>query len=376
MYKKILVLGGYGNFGRLICETLGQRSDIEIIIAGRNLNKAEKFCNKLRDEAYPCKPSSLAVDINTDSFREILSSIHPEIVIHNSGPFQGQGYRVPQACIETGIHYIDLADDRRFVSDFSNFDTLARKNNVIAVSGASSVPGLSSVVVDHFKSEYNLLDTIDMAIVPGSNVDLGKATMKGILSYIGRPFETWERSEWRHRYGWLDTRQSDFGATLGKRWLSNVDIPDLELFPSRYQDVRTVRFQAGHELSMIHLSLAFMAKLNKLGLVKNWDRYSSFFYYLAQAFKKLGSDTGGMVIRLSGKNKDGKEQVTSWRLIAKSGMGPRIPTISTIILANRILDGKLIQAGAYPCLGMYTLDDFFTVAGQWGIYEEVERSLG
>jgi hypothetical protein len=83
-----------------------------------------------------------------------------------------------------------------------------------------------------------------------------------------------------------------------------------------------------------------------------------------------------MVIQLTGKGQDGNQQTISWRLIAKSGVGPRIPTISAIILANRILDSKLTKTGAYPCLGMYTLDEFFFIAKPWGIYEELERSLG
>ncbi len=376
MHGRVLVLGGYGNFGRLICESLGRRSDIEIIIAGRVPEKGDKYCNELKARSLSGTFSSIALDIHSNALQQTLDRIHPDIVIHTSGPFQGQDYYIPRTCIESGCHYIDLADDRRFVCDFSELDDLARLHGVLAISGASSVPGLSSVVVNNFSKEFSQIDEIDFAIVPGSNVVLGEATMKGILSCIGHPFQSWEGGAWRQRHGWLDIHRRNFGSTLGKRWLANVDIPDLELFPSHFHDVQTVRFQAGHELGIIHLSLAFMAKLSKLGLAVHWDRYSSFFYNLAQPVKKLGSDTGGMVVQISGKNREGKDHTISWRLIAKSGVGPRIPTISAIILSNRILDGMLIQTGAKPCLGMYTLDEFFDVARLWGIYEEVERSHG
>ncbi|MEX2352722.1 MAG: saccharopine dehydrogenase, partial [Gammaproteobacteria bacterium] len=229
----------------------------------------------------------------------------------------------------------------------------------------------------HFVNEYTtILNEIQFAIVPGSNVDLGEATLKGILSHIGRPFKTWEEGKYTLRNGWMDIRRMDFGVTLGKRWLANVDIPDLELFPSRYPGVQTVRFQAGHELSVIHLSLALMAYLSKHKLVSHWERFSSPIFNLSRHIKKLGSDTGGMVIQLDGMNKEGSKQKIIWRLLAKSGAGPRIPTISAIILANRILDGKLTEHGARPCLGMYHLDEFFTIARNWGIYEEVERIVG
>lgn len=56
--------------------------------------------------------SSLAIDIHSSHFPQILKEIHPDIVIHARGPFQGQDYQVPKACIYAGCHYIDLADDR------------------------------------------------------------------------------------------------------------------------------------------------------------------------------------------------------------------------------------------------------------------------
>lgn len=375
MTKKILVLGGYGNFGKLICGYLVQRSDIELIIAGRNKEKADRLCDALKIEAK-CQLSSLLLDIHSASFLQTLNDIHPDIVIHTSGPFQGQDYYVPEACIEAGCHYIDLADDRRFVCDFHSLNDLATKNNVIAISGASSVPGLSSVVIDHYANEFSKLEEIDFAIVPGSNVEIGEATLKGILSYAGRPFKSWEQERFVERYGWMDSCRMYMGKTLGTRWLANIDIPDLELFPARYQGIKTVRFRAGHELGIAHLSIAFMAFLSRLELVKHLDRYSGKIFRAGQHLKRLGTDCGGMVIQLSGINKEGQRLKLIWRLIAKKGVGPRIPTISAIVLANRIVDGDLTEPGARPCLGLFRLDEFFKIAGEWGIYQEEEKMVG
>jgi hypothetical protein len=374
--KKILVLGGYGNFGRLICDALVRRSDVELIVAGRRRDKAEKYCDFLKAGGAGCPVSALEIDILSSQFLQTLQEIRPDVVIHTCGPFQGQDYHVPRACVLAGCHYIDLADDRRFVCDFAALNDQARQHQVIAISGASSVPGLSSVVVDHYAREFAALEEIEFAIVPGSNVEIGEATLKGILSYAGRPFTSREQGKWIDRYGWMDSRRVDFGETLGTRWLANVDIPDLELFPARYAGVRTVRFQAGHELGMVHLSMHCLAWLARQGWIKHWDRYSGMLYTVGQWFKRLGSDCGGMVVQLSGSNAEGQRVKIIWRLVAKAGVGPRIPTISAIILANKILDGDLTEPGARPCLGMFTLDEFFSIAGTWGIYQEEERVVG
>ena len=285
MAEKILVLGGYGNFGKLICDVLARRGDAELIVAGRSRDRAEKYCSELTANNPKCRLSALALDVQSDAFPKILKTIQPDIVIHTCGPFQGQDYRVPRACIAAGCHYIDLADDRHFVCGFALLNDKAKQHNVIAVSGASSVPGLSSVVVDHYASEFSQLEEIDYTIVPGGNVDIGEATLKGILSYAGEPFPGWENKMWIDRYGWMDSRRVDSGETLGLRWTANVNIPDLELFPSRYPGVKTVRFQAGHEIGLVHLAMNGMAYLAKRGWVKHWDRYSRILFRMGQGIK-------------------------------------------------------------------------------------------
>lgn len=375
MTKKILVLGGYGNFGRLICKSLVNRDDIELIIAGRNMEKANNFISSLNTLHINCKLSSIYLDIFSDKFVQVVSDLRPFLVIHTCGPFQGQNYHVPKVCIETGSHYLDLADDRRFVCDFEQLKPLAEKSKSIAITGASSVPGLSSVVIDQYANEFDQIHEIDYAIVPGSDVELGEATLRGILSYVGHAFKGWQDGKLVDLYGWQDIRRSDFGNVLGKRWLANVDIPDLELFPARYNGVKTVNFQAGHELPIVHLSMAWMGWLAKYKFVNRWDKFSSPFYKIGQTLKRLGSDTGGMSIRITGKQQNRTKSLL-WKLIAPNGNGPYIPVISTLILARKIIDNDLTSPMATACLGMYNLDEFHEIAKPLGIYQEVKREYG
>jgi saccharopine dehydrogenase-like NADP-dependent oxidoreductase len=376
MSKKILVLGGYGNFGRLISNSLAQIPDIELVIAGRNKERATSLIESLEKQGAKCKLSTLVLDIFSETFAKALFDINPSIVIHTSGPFQGQDYRIPRACIGAGCHYIDLADDRRFVCDFHTLNSQAENTGSIAISGASTVPGLSSVVIDNYLDEFEQIEEINFSITPGSNVEIGEATLRGILSYTGYPFEGWEDGSSIELYGWGKIRRHDFGSNLGVRWLANVDIPDLELFPHRYPGVKTVRFQAGHELFIVHLAMALMGILTRLHLINRWDKHSHSMYLIGQKLKTLGSDVGGMCIKLTGNNKSGNRRTLIWKLIAPNGVGPHIPTLSAIILARKILNKELSRPMAAPCLGMYSLIEFTRMAGRLGIYQELEKTDG
>ena len=180
--KRVLILGGYGNFGKRIAEGLAGQSGLEIVITGRNPVRAEQVCRELGKEKPAVEFRHALMNIDSPDFQKALIRLAPDLLIHTAGPFQGQDYRVPLACIAAGCHYLDLADDRRFVCDIVTLDKQARHRNVSVISGASSVPGLSSTVVDLYRKEFARLDVIDNCIVPGNKSERGVATIQGILS--------------------------------------------------------------------------------------------------------------------------------------------------------------------------------------------------
>ena len=78
--KRVLVIGGYGNFGSFISRSLAKQENISLIIAGRSLGKAQSLAEDIDAEA-------VVIDIHND-LDVRLQDIKPDIVIHTSGPFQ------------------------------------------------------------------------------------------------------------------------------------------------------------------------------------------------------------------------------------------------------------------------------------------------
>lgn len=372
---RVLILGGYGNFGKRIAERLGQsHAGIELLIAGRNLDRAARLCAQLQPGALPgSRLRGVRLDMGAPTFADELAALAPDIVIHTSGPFQGQDQRVPMACIQAGAHCIDLADDRRYVCAIRQLDEPAKARGVLLISGASSVPGLSSTVIDHFCGEFARLETIDFAIAPGNRAEVGEATLEAILSYTGRPFRVLQQGRWVERHGWMNPRRLDFGGPVGRRWLANIDIPDLELFPERYPGVQSVRFQAGLELPVLHHIMVALAGLARVRLVDSWSGWGRRMLRARQPLMAFGSDVGGMRIELAGRDHQGERRALQWTLYAEQGVGPYIPTLSAIILAGKLLRGELTERGAVPCLGLYSLAEFDVEASRLGIYQRVTR---
>ncbi len=365
--KKVLILGGYGNFGKRIAEGLLSIPNITLYLAGRNIERATLLVQEFEARAAATL-KTIQLDITAYNFESELKLLSPDIVIHTSGPFQGQDHRIPTACINAGAHYIDLADDRRFVSDITTLASQAKAKNLLIVSGASTVPGLSSTVIDFYQDNFSAIHTIDIAIAPGNRAERGEATIKGILSYTGHAFKSFNNRKWGESYGWMSPRKLDFGDIIGTRWLANVDVPDLALFPERYSVTNTVRFQAGLELPFLHLTMVGMAHLAKLGVIKNWARFTKPIVKMSELLKPFGSNIGGMQIQIKGFDKEHKHQTVIWTLYAPDGVGPFIPALPAVIIAKKLLSSELTTRGAMPCLGLFSLDDFLLVSAKLNIY--------
>lgn len=355
--RTVLVLGGYGNFGKRIATALAGKG-IDVVIAGRSADKAKALASRLGARA-----DFAAFDANSD-LADRLARIKPAVVVNTCGPFQGADYQVAETCIECGIHYIDLADGRDFVTGITALDERAKAAGMVVVSGASTVPGLSSAVLEHFAPVFSRIDRLSFGISPGQQAERGLATTRGIMSYVGKPLKPFPGFR-QPAFGWQDLYRQDF-PVLGKRWMANCDIPDLDLLPPRY-GIRKIRFSAGLELGFLHLGLWGLSWLVRAGLPLNLPGLAGPLLTMSNWFDGLGSGDGGMHMVIEGLDRAGEPANRRWFVIARDGTGPHIPTVPAILLAERLANGERLQSGAYPCLGLVKLEDYLLELKSHGI---------
>ncbi len=314
------------------------------------------------------------IDLSSLGFREALKDLSPEIVVHCAGPFQGQDYRVASAAIAAGAHYIDLADGRDFVANFADCNNAAAESaEVVAVAGASTVPALSSAVVDHFAGRFKKLREIQIVIAPAQRAARGTATIAGVLSYAGRPFKWLHRGEWVNAYGWQEIRRTRIEG-VGTRWAAACDVPDLELFPRRYPSVETVEFRAALEIAMQHGVLWVVSMLRRWDLRLPIERWAVPLDRFASWLDGFGSERGGMLVSLIGTYFDGRTARIEWHLNAPKNHGPEIPCMASVLLVRKLARGDAMVHGATPCMGLLTLADFEPEFARWGIATTIRES--
>ena len=360
---KVIVLGGAGNFGARIVRALQHDAGVELFVAGRRAAVVSGA------ETVP----AVALDLNGPGFAEQLRALSPGLVIHCAGPYQGQDYRVALAALAAGAHYLDIADGRQFVAGFQGQVQAEAVSSVrIAVSGASTLPGLSSAVAEHLRVGLTRLDSIEVVIAPGQLAPRGAATLAGVFSYLGRNFRVWREGQWSSACGWMDLRRAQLD--IGDRWAAACDVPDLALFPEHFVGVQEVQFHAALEFRVQHVLLWTLAALRRVGMQLPVERWAEGLNSVARAFDFLAGDQGGMSVSVVGSRGTGGRVRRTWQLTAPALHGPEIPCMAAILLARRIARATMIQSAALPCLGLLTLTDFEPEFARWGINTRIEEA--
>ncbi|RNF84244.1 saccharopine dehydrogenase family protein [Montanilutibacter psychrotolerans] len=353
---RILVLGGYGQFGQRIVAALARDADLLLLVSGRHVDAAQRLVDRLADGAL-AGLQAVAIDLGAPDFADRLAALAPHLVIHTAGPFQGSDYRVARACLACGAHYVDLADGREFVRGIDALDAAAQAAWRWVIAGASSVPGLSTAVVEHLLPQFSRLDSIEAAISPGNRTDRGLATTRAILGYVGQPYRLLRDGRWTSVHGWQSLRRLRVRGA-GTRWLARCEVPDLDVLSARYPQLRDCDFRAGLELRRMHWGLWLASWAVRARLLRSLAPFAERLLAISQRWINAGSDTGVMAIELRGLDLAGRPLRLQWTLLAHDGDGPQVPATAAVILARKLARGALPGGGARACVDLFTLDEF------------------
>ncbi len=306
---KIVIAGGYGVFGSRLAELL-VRDGHEVTIAGRSESKAQATASRLKCLAQ-------VADIRSDP--SALFTNKPDIVIDAAGPFQAYGddpYRLPELCIENGADYMDLSDDAEFTHGLSTLDELARSTNRRLLSGASSVPGISSSAVAKLCDGMDSVLLIDTAILPGNRAPRGTSVVKSIVGQLGSQFRVLRGGVWRDHDCWSEAQEINLGSGI-RRTARLIEVPDIRLFPDFF-GAKSVLFRAAMELGVLNIGMKVLALLRSRWRFRLTAKRTRAFRQFSNLLLPFGTDRGGMRVRVVGLI-DELPVRREWRLIAESG---------------------------------------------------------
>ncbi|WP_135209660.1 SDR family oxidoreductase [Vitreimonas flagellata] len=358
---RLLIVGGYGVFGGRIVELLESEARLTIVVAGRSAAKGAAFCTSRG--AVKAKLETAAFDRDGDLSAQ-LKRLSPDVVIDASGPFQDYGagaYRLVEAAIDAGVHYLDLADGSDFVAGVSAYDARAKAAGVYVLSGVSSFPVLTAAVVRVLAQDMTRVKEIVGGIAPSPFAGVGENVIRAIASYagqpvarlgpnvkvIGRPFTQ------QRRYTIAPPGRTPLRNTL----FSLVDVPDLRVLSELWPEAQRVWMGAGPAPEVLHRALIFCAWLVRFGLVRTLAPLAPLMHWAMNRLR-WGEHRGGMFVEVKGVDAGGRARVRSWHLLAEGADGPFIPSMAAQAIVLKQLDGDAPAPGARACVRELELADY------------------
>ncbi len=334
--KRLLLIGATGVFGRRLASHLGAFNDIKLIVSSRSAKRATELAERLKLEHPALVVSGTALD-HRQNLQQQLDLIKPWAVVDASGPFQGAGYEVPKAALETGAHVVDLADALDYLKHYSqSLDRLAKSKGLAAVTGASSTPALSSAVVEALVKGWRRVDTIDICILPAGRSEVGQAVVAAILSYAGKSVPVWKDGQLSAVTGWLRSKPVDLPG-LGIRRAAPVETFDAELLGPRFNVTDRIVFSAGLESPVEQFGIQVLARLRHGGWLKNLRPLAPLLIMARKMTRIAMSECGGMLVEASGIGHDGAPRLTRWTLLAKSNHGPFVPVMPVAAVVRKLI---------------------------------------
>jgi len=314
---KVLIIGGYGTFGFGMAERLSNEARLELILAGRNFEKAKAACARLSGAA---KFTPLKLDRNA-----IALDFKPDLIVDASGPFQAyDGAPVIEYCETHKIHYADICDDGAFVKAV----TERAKTDITVISGLSTCPVLSAIGLREIEAHIGPAETVTIGIAPSPKADLGRNVVAAVASYAGQNTVPVHRCV-------------PGGLPLPPLPFALADAPDALALPQSFPALTDIWTGAGTRPIWLHMTLVHLSRLiarsDKVSLAK----YAGLFHWGRGLFK-YGTHRGGMFVRAA--NQTGE---ASWHLIAEGDDGPRIPALPVVSLIRKMLRGDVMKTGAY-----------------------------
>lgn len=173
----ILIIGGHGTVGRHAAAALLRHDPRPtVIVAGRSA-----------DTARPV-PGTRAVRLDATDPRAVAAAIDGIDTVLMCAELDNA--RVARACLERGIHYVDVSASHHVLAEIEHLDGLATRHGATAALSVGLVPGVTNLLARHCV-ERSGTPQVRISVLLGAGERHGPAALAWTLSGLGNLDGSW-----------------------------------------------------------------------------------------------------------------------------------------------------------------------------------------
>ncbi len=283
---KILVVGGYGAVGRGISIGLAKLFPAQVIVAGRNFEKAKALSIELDQKVIPLKLDVTTISKDDKRLRDVNVVIM--CIDQNNTQFITQ-------CIQQGIHYIDISASYELLSKIELLNAEAINHGSTVVISVGLAPGLTNLLAKHCKSKIQDMQVADIFILLGLGEAHGEAAIRWTIENINAEFSIREKGVIKQVSSFEHKKQTRFPNKTGKRTAYRFNFSDQLAIP-RTLEINSASSWVCFDSAIVTLLFA-ISKKTGLSRMLDFKPVQNFLINVLKVFH-FGSDQ--FVVKVEG----------------------------------------------------------------------------
>ncbi|HEX5726912.1 MAG TPA: hypothetical protein VFX98_15665 [Longimicrobiaceae bacterium] len=240
--RRVLVLGGYGFFGRAAAGLLRELG-VRPLLASR-------------------RPGAEVV-VDVEDVASLRLALRPgDVLLDAVGPFQRRTTALVEAALERCCAVVDLADALDYVQAVQALAERAAQAGVALLPACSSVSALSAAMVRWSGIERPV--RFAGFLVPAARHSAVRATAASLFASVGRPVRVLEDGRLLARDGWSRARRFAFPPPVGPRAGRLFETADAVTLPTALPGLRAVESYVDTNVVGLNALFAMAARVPAL----------------------------------------------------------------------------------------------------------------
>ena len=244
--RTFLILGGYGQTGRLIARFLLAESDAHVVLAGRNLERAEQLANQLNQEFAGHRARARKVDASSaESLVVGLKGVDFLVVACSTARYARE---VAIAALQAGVDYLDVQYSQEKSHLLMALAGDIERAGRCFITDAGFHPGLPAALVryadgcfDHllvaYVSSLIRVDWRELSLSPSTLEEFVSEMLEYEASFYKDGL--WQKARLA---GMLDSRNVDFGPPFGRQYVVPMMLAEMRSIPQMFSTLQQTGF--------------------------------------------------------------------------------------------------------------------------------------
>ncbi len=369
--KTFLILGGYGNTGKLVAELLLKETDCKIIIAGRSSDKSKLLADKLNLLNPNNRVYFQGLDAsNKEQMKTAFKKVDMVLVCSSTLDYYKQ---IIDTAIEEGIDYYDInISEQKNQYIMSRNEEIIRKNLCFVTDGGFH-PGVPAAMVNYASNKYEEIEKANVYGLMKLNWKEYNFSKETILEFVNE-FQNYNAAIFKNKK-WRKAKTSDFikidfGKPYGKHRLYPMNLDEMKELPGKYMSLNETGFYVSGfnwfvdlfvlPFAIITLKLFGKRALNIVGKV------------FVKGLKGFTNPPYGIILKLNSEGIiNGEQRKYEMKLIHENGY--IVTAVPIVAFLKQYLNGTAKKTGVWYQANIVEPEQFFDDIRKMGV--NIEESI-